>query len=70
MAKVREAARGQAWMEVRLGYEGPSVGAEEFAVYSTGGEESQDTHGFKSLSYKTAFSALNLYVQSSHHLSI
>lgn len=45
-------------------------GAEEFAVYSTGGEESQDTHGFKSLSYKTAFPALNLYVQSSHHLSI
>jgi len=46
------------------------TGAEKFAFYSAGREESQDTYGFKSLGCKTAFSASNSYVQSSHHLIV
>ena len=58
--------------EGRLGWreEGLSwgMGAEKFAFYSAGREESQNTYGFKSLGCKTAFSASNSYVQSSHRL--
>lgn len=46
------------------------MGAEKFAFYSAGREESQNTYGFKSLGCKTAFSASNSYVQSSHHLIV
>lgn len=45
-------------------------GAEKFAFYSAGREESQNRYGFKSFECKTAFSALNSYVQSSHHLTV